>query len=148
MVWFLTGLLCVAIDQLSKVFVANNFMTGQSIPVINNVFHFTYQLNDGAAFSILGGKTVFLSIVSVVIILGILAYIFIKKPSNNLELLSLTLIIAGAVGNLIDRVFRGAVIDFLDFTLINFPVFNIADCFVVIGGVLFFFYVLKYVDNK
>ena len=148
MIWFLTAFLCIAIDQLSKVFVANNFMTGQSVPVINNVFHLTYHLNDGAAFSLFGGKTLFLTIVSIVIIIGILIYIFVKKPSSNLEMISITLIVSGAVGNLIDRIFRGAVVDFLDFTLINFPVFNVADCFVVIGGVLFFIYVLKYVDNK
>lgn len=148
MLWFLIGTLCLVIDQLSKIYIVNNFMTGQSIPVINRVFHITYHLNDGAAFSLFGGKTTFLTVAAIVIIVGILLYIWKKKPTNNLEIFSFTLILAGAVGNLIDRISRGAVVDFLDFALINFPVFNFADCFVVVGGVLFFIYVLKYVDNK
>ena len=78
---------------------------------------------------------------------AIAAYIIIKKPKNNLLLLSLTFILSGATGNFIDRVASGAVVDFLDFRLINFPVFNIADCFVVIGGALLFLYILKYSDN-
>ena len=147
MLWFLIGIFCLAIDQLSKNYIANNFMTGQTIPVINRVFHITYHLNDGAAFSLFRGMTVFLTIATAIIIVALLAYVFIKKPQNNLALMSFTLIISGALGNLIDRIFRGAVVDFLDFRLINFPVFNIADCFVVVGGILLFLYVLKYVEN-
>lgn len=147
MLWFIIGILCVAVDRLSKMYIANNFMTGQSVPVINRVFHITYHLNDGAAFSVLSGKTVFLTVISLVIMAAIAAYIIIKKPKNNLLLLSLTFILSGAAGNFIDRVASGAVVDFLDFRLINFPVFNIADCFVVIGGALLFLYILKYSDN-
>lgn len=147
MLWFLIGFFCLAIDQLSKIYIANNFAIGQSIPVINRVFHITYHINDGAAFSLFRGMTTFLTIATIVIIVGLLAYVFIKKPKNNLALMSFTLIISGAAGNLIDRLLRGAVVDFLDFALINFPVFNIADCFVVIGGVLLFVYVLKYVEE-
>ncbi len=148
MLWFLIGALCLIIDQLSKIYIVNNFMTGQSIPVINRVFHITYHLNDGAAFSLFGGKTAFLTIASIVIILGIVFYIFWKKPTNSLEIFSFTLILSGALGNLIDRISRGAVVDFLDFTLIKFPVFNFADCFVVVGGMLFFIYVLKFMDTE
>ena len=147
MLWFIIGILCLAVDQLSKLYVANHFVTGHSVPVIENVFHLTYHENDGAAFSMLSGKIEFLTIASIIIVLGISVYIYIKRPTHNLEIMSFTLIISGAIGNLIDRIARGAVVDFLDFTLINFPVFNFADCFVCIGGVLFFIYVMKYVDN-
>ena len=147
MLWFIIGILCLAVDQLSKLYVANHFVTGHSVPVIEHVFNLTYHLNDGAAFSILSGKIEFLTITSIVIVLGILVYIYIKRPTNHLEIMAFTLILSGAIGNLIDRIFRGAVVDFLDFTLINFPVFNFADCFVCVGGALFFIYVLKYVDN-
>ena len=143
MLWCIIGILCIAIDSLTKLYISNNFMTGQSVPVINRVFHITYHINNGAAFSIMRGKTVFLSICSIVIICAILAYIFIKGPKNSYLMLSLTLIVSGAIGNLIDRLFRGGVIDFLDFRLINFPVFNVADCFVVIGGILLFLFAMR-----
>ena len=147
MFWFVIGLLCLAIDTLTKLYIANNFVAGQSLPLIDGVFHITYHINNGAAFSILQGKTVFLSIASGAVVIGIVLYIAARKPKNSLLLTSLTLIIAGALGNLIDRVFRGGVIDFLDFRLINFPVFNLADCFVVIGGALLFLYILKNTEN-
>ena len=147
MLWILTGILCLAIDQLSKIYIANNFTIGQTAPIINRVFHITYHRNSGAAFSLFSGMTVFLTIVTALIICGLLAYVFIKKPKSSLALMSFTLIISGALGNLIDRIFRGSVVDFLDFRLINFPIFNIADCFVVVGGVLLFVYVLKYVED-
>lgn len=148
MLWVIIGILCFAVDQLSKNYIVNNFVMGQTIPVIKNVFHITYYLNDGAAFSILSGKSVFLSVCSAVIMLGIAVYIIVKKPKHTLLLMSLTLILSGAAGNLFDRVKAGAVVDFLDFRLINFPVFNAADCFVVIGGALLFLYVLKYQSNE
>lgn len=148
MLWFIIGLLCVAVDRLSKMYIVNNFAMGHSVPVINRVFYITYHLNDGAAFSILSGKTVFLTVTSLIIMAAVAAYIIIKKPKNNLLLLSLTFILSGAAGNLADRALSGAVVDFLDFRLINFPVFNIADCFVVTGGALLFWYVLRSPDGN
>jgi signal peptidase II len=145
MLWIVIGLFCLAIDRLSKLYVANNLMTGQSIPVIDNVFHITYHLNDGAAFSVFGGRRLFLIVSSVLIMLAILYYIIAKKPKNNLLMLSLTFILAGAAGNLFDRLFNnGNVIDFFDLRLINFPVFNVADFFVSTGAVLLFVCILKF----
>ncbi|MBO4898015.1 MAG: signal peptidase II [Clostridia bacterium] len=147
MLWFIIGILCVLIDRLSKMYVANNFAQGQSIPVINNVFNITYHRNNGAAFSMLRGKTSFLTVTTIIIIIAALVYIIVKRPKHNLLLMSLTLILSGAVGNLIDRIRDGAVVDFLDFKLINFPVFNVADCAIVIGGILLFIYVLKFSES-
>ena len=65
-----------------------------------------------------------------------------KKPQNKLLVISLTMLTGGALGNFIDRIFRGYVVDFLDFCLINFPIFNVADCFVVIGAILIAIYIL------
>lgn len=149
MLWFMIGVLCLAIDRLSKFYIVNNFVAGGSIPVINNVFHITFHLNDGAAFSILGGRTMFLVIVSIIIMVSILYFIITRKPENNLFMLSLTFILAGAAGNLYDRLFNaGEVVDFFDFRLINFPVFNVADIFVSVGAVLLFVYILKFSDNE
>ncbi len=147
MLWVIIGILCLLIDRLSKMYVSNNFFEGQSVPVIRNVFNITYQRNNGAAFSMLRGKTSFLTITTVVIIIAALVYIIVKKPKHNMLLMSLTLILSGAVGNLIDRICDKAVVDFLDFKLINFPVFNVADCAIVIGGILLFLYVLKFSES-
>ena len=147
MLWFIIGILCVLIDRLSKMYIAHNFTEGQTIPVINKVFHITYQRNPGAAFSMLKGKTSFLTVTTIIIIIAVLLYILIKRPKHNMLLMSLTLILSGAVGNLIDRVRYKEVVDFLDFRLINFPVFNVADCAIVIGGILLFIYVLKFSES-
>ncbi|MBR5218613.1 MAG: signal peptidase II [Clostridia bacterium] len=143
MLFIIISVLCIALDIVSKHIISSNMFIGESIPLIKNVFHITYVLNDGAAFSMLQGKTLFLIIITVAIILAALIYLFIKKPKDKLLLLSVTLILSGAIGNLIDRITMGHVVDFLDFRLINFAVFNVADCYVTIGAILLCIYELK-----
>ncbi len=143
MLFIIVSVLCIALDIISKHIISANMFIGESIPLIQNVFHITYVLNDGAAFSMLQGKTLFLIIITIAIILSALVYLFIKKPKDKLLLLSITLILSGAIGNLIDRVTMGHVVDFLDFRLINFAVFNVADCYVTIGAILLCIYELK-----
>ena len=130
-------------DIFTKLYISSTFHLGESIPLIKNVFHITYHLNSGAAFSMFQDQRLFLSVLSAVIIAGIIVYLIIKKPKEKLALLAFTLVISGATGNLIDRILKGRVVDFLDFRLINFPVFNIADCFVVIGAGLLMLHILK-----
>ncbi len=144
MIWIIIGAVCLALDRLTKFYIASTFAIGESIPVIKNVFHITYHLNDGAAFSILQGKRIFLLITTIIILLLLIFYIFIRKPENRLVRLSLCLIISGAIGNFIDRIKTGSVVDFLDFRLINFPIFNVADSLVVIGAACLFIATLKY----
>lgn len=110
------------------------------------IFSLTHIRNDGAGWSILGGQTVFLSLFTAVVIIGVFAYMIIKrKKLKSAEWISLSLIIAGGFGNLIDRVrmlvegtdkFAG-VIDYFKLDFIDFPVFNFADCCVVVGAILF-----------
>lgn len=147
MIWVIVSILCIALDRISKMLITANMFHGESIPLIKGVFHITYVRNSGAAFSILQGKTAFLVAFTVIIIVAALCYMFYKKPKNKLLLLSISLILSGAAGNLIDRIISGSVIDFLDFRLINFPVFNIADCCVVIGAALVLIYELKFADK-
>ncbi len=148
MLWLpvLVGVVTFAADRLTKLLVSANMSLGQSIPVIQNIFHITYQTNDGAAFSILSGK-VGLLIAATVLIIGILiAFIWIKKPKSKLFGIAVALIISGALGNLADRVILGSVVDFLDAQFINFPIFNVADMCVVIGAGLFCIYTFRSTD--
>lgn len=129
----------VLLDQITKFIVVSNMSLYEKIPVIKNVFNITYTTNDGAGWSLLSGKTFLLISVSVIAVI-FLVFIIIKFRPKNLDLISLSMILGGAVGNLIDRIRPPHVVtDFFDFTLINFPIFNIADIFVTVGGALLIF---------
>lgn len=132
------SIILLCIDQISKLLVVNLLTKTDSITIIKNFFYLTYINNDGAAFSILVGKRIFLILIAVLVIVMLISYIKKNNIQNKLELVSLALIIGGSLGNLMDRVVRGYVIDFLDFKLFNynFPIFNLADTFIVIGVIL------------
>lgn len=120
-------------DQLSKFILTKYLAQNQSIPVINGVFHLTLIYNRGAAFGILRNQVPLFIVTSIFAV--ILIYFAIKKNSHRkLYSLALCLILAGALGNLADRLFFGYVIDFLDFRI--WPVFNLADSAITIGAVL------------
>jgi len=125
----------IIIDQVSKIWAVAALGNGNDILLWKNVFHLAYIENRGAAFGMLEGKKWFLIIMTIVVLIGMIVYL--KKIPNNKSgtwaKFSFVLIISGAIGNLIDRVFLGYVRDFLYFRLIDFPVFNLADSFVVVG---------------
>ncbi len=150
MLWLpvLVGIGSFAADRITKALVAASMKLGQSIPVIQNIFHITFKTNDGAAFSILSGKTPFLILVTLLIIGALVAYILVKKPKNKLFGIAVSLIISGALGNLFDRVWLGHVVDFLDARFINFPIFNVADICVCIGAALLCLYVWRSTEEK
>lgn len=129
------SIILLCIDQISKLLVVNLLTKTNSITIIKNFFYLTYINNDGAAFSILVGKRIFLILIAVSVIVMLIRYIKKNNIQNKLELVSISLIIGGSLGNLMDRVVRGYVIDFLDFKIFNynFPIFNLADTFIVIG---------------
>ena len=125
----------VILDQYVKNLVVLNIELSKRIPLIDDFFSLTYVRNYGAGFSILQNETVFLSVLSIVAVL-VLAYLLIKaKKSDTVSIISYILIISGAIGNLIDRIRLGYVVDFLDFKIFgyDYPVFNIADSFITIG---------------
>lgn len=130
----------LVIDVVIKLLVKSSMFLNQSIRVIDNFFYITYVKNTGAAWSILSGKQYFLIIVSLLVIIFLIIYLYKKKTYSKFEFVGYGLLIAGAVGNLIDRVVYGYVIDYLNFYLFNynFPVFNIADTCIVIGIMLLF----------
>ncbi len=151
MIFILIILVVISLDQYTKALIRAGFDVGESLPVIEGVFHISYVKNYGAAFSILQGKQLFLIIVTTIFLILISIYLFSKQKDNHWMLsLSLSLIIGGGLGNLIDRVRLGYVVDFFDFRV--FPVFNIADICVCIGcGLLIlylFYFDVKKIDNK
>lgn len=146
---FFAGIILITlIDQLVKSVVAERLVQIGTVPLIENVFHLTYCENTGAGFGVFADRTWLLSIVTFLIVLAAIVYVVVKKPKSSLLNIALTFMVGGAIGNLIDRLRLGYVIDFLDFCYINFPVFNIADCFVTIGAVVFAVYVLFFSDKK
>lgn len=129
----------VVFDQLTKYWATEVLKNGESIKIIGNFLRFTYAENRGAAFSILQNQRVFFLIITIImlIILGIVY--FTNRNLSKLSRLSMAMIAGGAIGNFIDRYRMGYVIDFIDVrfgTFYNFPVFNIADSFVVCGTIL------------
>lgn len=130
----------IGLDRITK-WLAVKFLAGlPTIPLIKNVLHLTYTRNTGAAFSILSGKTFYLAIFTLAVVIALCFFMRSQKkrnPQKKLYIYSIAMIIGGAIGNMIDRFALGYVIDFIDFTLINFAVFNVADIFITIGGVLF-----------
>ncbi len=131
----------VGLDQLIKWLVLKNLEFKGSVPFIHfgdvEIINLSYHKNTGAAFSIFSGMQIFLIVVtSIFIIAGIYAIVSgkVRRPSL---VASFTLIIGGGIGNLIDRIFRGFVIDYIEVRLFDFAVFNFADCCVIIGAALF-----------
>ncbi len=140
-------LLIVLADQLTKLAVIGSMSLGQSIPVIDGFFHITYIKNTGAAFGLFAQHTALLAVVTVILMAGVLFFCVKKKQMlGRFVVFCIMLMIGGGIGNMIDRIFRGYVIDFLDFKVWN-PIFNVADVFVCTGCILIIIYVL-FVDGR
>ena len=124
-----------ALDQLTKYLIVNSYSFGESVEIIPGLVDFTYIHNNGAAFGMLQDKSWILLSVSSIVILLCVALLFKKSLNSKLLTSAITLVMAGGIGNLIDRIFNnGSVIDFIDVQFIDFPVFNFADCCVTIGA--------------
>ena len=138
------GALAVAIlvwlDQFTKQLAQTHLVNGPVV-IWDGVFELRYSINKGAAFGILQDQRIFF-IISTCAILGVIVYCYHKIPvtKRNIPLLALCVAItAGALGNFIDRLFLEYVIDFLYFKLINFPIFNVADCYITVSCFIFMF---------
>ncbi len=142
MLWAVVIAFLVGLDQLTKHYIRVNIPLGQSNELVGDFFYFTHVENTGAAFGMLKNGRYFFIILTLVM-LTVMVYFLVKKNQKWLRL-SITFIIGGAVGNLIDRVLFGQVTDFFDFYIFqyNYPVFNIADVCVNIGSILLFFYLI------
>lgn len=123
-------------DQLAKLAVVTKIGMAQTVRVIPNIFDFVYVKNTGAAFSILSNMTWLLSAISLLFCAGVVLLFIFQMPKNKFVCLSLSMMFAGALGNAIDRVFRGYVVDFIRLSFFDFPVFNIADISITLGAAL------------
>ena len=150
-IYLVAAVLLAGIDQLLKYVAITSFKV-QNVPIIDDVLILTYTENTGAAFSILRNHTWILAVVTAILLIVLLALVFIKKIKSHYLLINFALVFSGGLGNLIDRIFRGFVVDFIYFKPINFPVFNFADICVFCGAVMFIIYILvlepKIAKNK
>ena len=138
--FYFIAIIWLVLDQASKYYVMNHFALGESLPVIQNVFHLTYIINRGAAFGLLTNQRWFFLAVAFVLII---VYGFYRKRVNNGPLslrVGTALLIAGAIGNGIDRYVLHGVVDFFDFRI--WPIFNIADIGICVGVVCVIYYLL------
>lgn len=137
MLIFIT-LIIIIFDVISKIFISNILILNKSITIIPNFFYLTYTHNYGGAWSIFDNSTLFITSVSFLIIIGIIYYLFKNKVTKKIEIVGYSLLLGGAIGNLIDRIVYGYVIDFLDFYIFkyDFPIFNVADIGIVVGIIL------------
>ncbi len=139
------GTLLIIIDQTIKYLVHNNIVLGQLYPLIEDFLYITYVRNTGIAFGLFKNNNIFMIILISFIIL-VLLYLYKKEESKVFTLsIPVTLLISGAIGNLIDRIYYGFIIDYINFPF--WPAFNLADSLVVIGSILLAFHLLFLVEK-
>lgn len=134
--FYIVTFLVVLIDRISKILV-DNFLDNKTIDIIKDYFYLTYVKNDGAAFSILTSQRVLLIVISVAAIIFIHYFVYRYKKKS----IGYAFLMGGIIGNLMDRVVLGAVIDFIGVIIFNyhFPIFNFADIFIVLGAIFILF---------
>lgn len=130
----------IFVDRLSKVMAAKYLADGTVMTVIPYFLGLRYLENTGMAFSMLSGKTVFLAVITAAALIIMAYFLFVKNYGERFERFCFILIFAGGVGNLIDRVFQGYVIDYFEFLFMDFAIFNVADVYVCVGVGLYAIY--------
>lgn len=147
MIYALIAAVLVAVDQLVKYLVMTNIPLGEHVPFIPCILELTYVTNTGAAFSMFSEHTWALALVSLVMSAVLALALWKGLFRHPLGKMTLTLLLAGAVGNLIDRAFRGFVVDMFNVLFMRFAVFNVADICVVVGGIAAGIYYLFLMDK-
>ncbi|MBU9720423.1 MULTISPECIES: signal peptidase II [Bacillaceae] len=144
MFYYILAVIVIAIDQLTKWLVVENMELRESIPIIEGVFHLTSHRNSGAAFGILQGQMWLFFIATFIVTAVIIYYVQTQVKGNRWFGTSLGLVLGGAIGNFIDRLFHGEVVDFLDVYIFtyNYPIFNVADMALVTGVIMLIIYVI------
>lgn len=131
---------CLFLDQLTKYLVTERLKGGPALVLIDGVLELQYFENTGMAFSLFQNRQLFIVLMGLAV-LGVLIFFLLRLPENRkfrIAHILLAMLIAGALGNLIDRFRLNFVVDFISFVLINYPIFNVADCFIVVSTVLIF----------
>ncbi|MBE5935955.1 MAG: signal peptidase II [Lachnospiraceae bacterium] len=143
-------ILLIGLDQLVKAVIASNYEVGEGFPVIKDILEINYVQNTGAAWGMMADSTVFFAIFAFIVTI-ILLYVLFKIPADksyNYLKITMVFLISGAVGNLIDRICRKFVVDFIYFKIIDFPVFNIADIYITVSGIALVILVLFYYKEE
>ena len=139
--------LLIIIDQAIKFLSVSKLKPLGSVEIIKGILSFTYVENKGAAFGILQNARWVFILATIIIIAALIIYKIKFKVNSKIYNYSSILLISGGIANLIDRIFSGYVVDMIEVTFIDYPVFNFADCCVVVGAILMCIYVLK-MDSK
>ncbi|MDQ0253798.1 signal peptidase II [Evansella vedderi] len=150
MIYYIIALVIIIIDQWTKWLVVQYMELRESIPIIEGVFHLTSHRNAGAAFGILQGQMWLFFIATVIVIGVVIYYIQTEGKKHRWFGWALGLVLGGAIGNFIDRVLHGEVVDFLDVYIFtyNYPIFNVADMALVVGVIMLIIHVLKEEKNQ
>ena len=133
----------IVLDQLVKAYVVQNIALGEVKPWIPNLVSLTYLQNRGAAFSILQDQQLLFAVITLVVVVGAIWYLHKHMEDSFWMVLGLTLIIAGGLGNFIDRVSQGFVVDMFHLDFINFAIFNVADSYLTVGVIILLIAMLK-----
>ena len=147
---FAVAIICVIADQVTKYLISSSYAVGEGTSIIDGVFRLTYIKNEGAAFGSLSDARWIFMTASTLLIIAIIGYAVWKRPKSKLLCVTLGLLAGGGIGNMIDRVALGYVVDFLDFCA--FPdlwkwIFNFADVFVCVATGLLILYIIRYDDK-
>ena len=138
--------IAVLLDRLAKLYAVKSLKDRPAVPIVSGILEFQYLENKGAAFGLLKGQKSFIILVGVIVILACL-YVLVKSPGKKKYIschVLLSLILAGAVGNLCDRILYDYVVDFIYFSFIKFPIFNIADIFITVATAVLVLLLLFY----
>lgn len=149
--YYIIALIVIIFDQITKWLIVEKMNVYESIVIINNFFNITSHRNKGAAWGILQDQMVFFYIITLIVVIGIIYYMQKHGKQSSLLAIGLSLLLGGAIGNFIDRLYRKEVVDFLDFQIFNYnyPIFNIADSALVIGvGLLIIYTILDERKSK
>nr|WP_143255523.1 signal peptidase II [Anoxybacillus ayderensis] len=148
MLYYLLAFVVIVIDQWTKWLVVRYMELGESIPIIENVLYMTSHRNRGAAWGMLQGQFWLFYLITIVVVIGIIVYIQRLQPTERLFGVALGLMLGGAIGNFIDRVFRKEVVDFVHTYIFDysFPIFNVADAALTVGVALLF--IQTWVEEK
>ncbi len=142
-------IILILLDQITKLLVTLNINLNTGINLIPSFFSLVYVQNTGAAWGMFSSGTIILALLSIIFLAFFVKYIIDRKDMDNFEVVINSMLIGGIVGNLIDRLVRGYVVDFFSFKIFsyNFPIFNVADCFIVISIILLLFKIY-FLDKK
>lgn len=134
MIYIILISILIILDQVSKQIVVNRFSLGETFPIVEEFFHLTYVRNKGVAFGLFQNKVQIISVFTILAVIGIAIYsLKYLKKSDKIEKIAYAFIFSGAIGNMLDRLFRGYVVDMVDFRGIWIYIFNLADVWINVG---------------